>query len=129
MLRKVAAMDVALWVGQGILAAVFAASGAMKAVLSKERMIATGQTGVVDYSLPAIRLIATCELAAVPALILPGVLGRALVLTPLAAIGLAVVMIGAAIAHTKLHEPKNVAVNAVLFTICLAVAAGRLAGL
>ncbi len=122
-------MDVALWVGQAILAVVFAASGAMKAVLSKERMIATGQTGVVDYSLPAIRLIAACELAAVPALILPGLLGRALLLTPLAAIGLAVVMIGAAVAHAKLHEPKNITVNAVLFTICLAVAAGRLAGL
>lgn len=122
-------MNVALWVGQGILAAVFAVSGGMKLVMSKDRMIASGQTGVVEYPLPAIRLIAASELAAVFALILPGVLGRAPLLVPLAAMGLAVVMIGAAVAHTKLHEPKNIAVNVVLFAICIAVAAGRLAGL
>ena len=80
-------MNVALWVVQGALAAVFAVSGAAKAVLSKERMLATGQTGVRDYSLPAIRMIAACELAAVLGLILPGLLGRGLALTPLAAVG------------------------------------------
>jgi hypothetical protein len=37
--------------------------------------------------------------------------------------------IGAAVAHTTLGEPRNVAVNAVLFLICIAVATGRLTGL
>ncbi len=50
-------------------------------------------------------------------------------LTPLAAVGLAVVMVGAAVAHTRLREPRNVAVNAVLFVLCLPVAAGRFAEL
>jgi len=59
----------------------------------------------------------------------PGLAGRALVLTPLAAVGLAGVMVGAAVAHTRLREPRNVAVNAVLFVICVGVAAGRFAGL
>lgn len=122
-------MNAALWIAQGLLALVFAASGAMKAVMSKERMIASGQTGVLDYSLGAIRTIAACELAAVVGLILPGLWGRFLVLTPVAAVGLAVVMVGAAVAHTKLGEPRNVAVNAVLFLICVAVAAGRFTGL
>jgi hypothetical protein len=84
---------------------------------------------VRDYSPPAIRTIAACELAGVAGLILPGLLGRALVLTPLAAIGLALVMIGAAVAHTRLSEPRNVAVNAVLLAICVFVAVGRLRGL
>src|SRR5271170_34346 len=122
-------MNVALWIGQAVLALVFAVSGALKAVQSKERLLATGQTGVRDYPLWAIRVIAVCELAAVFGLILPGVLGRALVLTPLAAVGLAGGMIGAAVAHARLGEPRNVAVNAVLFAICIAVAAGRFAGL
>jgi hypothetical protein len=61
----------------GVLAAVFTASGAMKLVMSKERMIAAGQTGVRDYSLPAIRMIALCELAAVVGLVAPGLIGRA----------------------------------------------------
>jgi DoxX-like family len=119
----------ALWIAQGLLALVFVASGGMKLVMSKQRMIASGQTGVRDYSLGAIRAIAACELAAVLGLVLPGLLGRFLVLTPLAAAGLAVVMIGAAVAHTELGEPRNVAVNAVLFLICVAVAAGRFTGL
>lgn len=58
-----------------------------------------------------------------------GLVGRAQVLTPLAALGLALVMIGAAVAHTRLHEPRSVAVNTVLFAICLWVAIGRLHGL
>ena len=122
-------METALWIGQGVLAAAFTASGAMKLVMSKERMIATGQTGVRDYSFPAIRTIALCELAGVVGLVAPGLIGRAQVLTPLAALGLAMVMIGAAVAHTRLREPRNVAVNAALFAICLWVAIGRLHGL
>jgi hypothetical protein len=122
-------MNAALWAGQIVLAVVFTFSGALKLVMSKERMLATGQTGVRDYSLPAIRMIAACELAGAAGLILPELIGRAFVLTPLAAIGLALVMIGAAVAHTRLSEPRNVAVNAVLFAICVFVAVGRLRGL
>lgn len=122
-------MSVVLWIGQGLLAVVFAVSGGLKAVQSKERMLATGQTGVRDYPLDAIRVIALCELTAVIGLILPGIVGRGLVLTPLAAVGLAVVMAGAAVAHTRLREPRNVAVNAILFAICTLVAIGRFTGL
>ncbi len=38
-------------------------------------------------------------------------------------------MIGAAMTHIRLREPRNVAVNAVLFAICALVAVGRFAGL
>ncbi|SNV92456.1 Uncharacterised protein [Mycolicibacter terrae] len=37
-------------------------------------------------------------------------------------------MIGAAWAHTRLHEPASVAVNAVLFSLALFVLVGRLFG-
>jgi hypothetical protein len=122
-------VSVVLWIGQGLLAVVFAVSGGLKTMQSKERMLATGQTGVRDYPLGAIRVIALCELTAVIGLILPGIVGRGLVLTPLAAVGLAVVMAGAAVAHTRLREPRNVAVNAILFAICVLVAIGRFTGL
>jgi hypothetical protein len=36
-------------------------------------------------------------------------------------------MVGAARAHARLHEPRNVAVNLVLLALCLFVAIGRLA--
>ncbi len=80
-------MSVALWIGQGILAVVFAVSGGLKAVQSTQRMLATGQTGLLDFPRGAIRVIAGCELAAVAGLIVPGVLGHAVALTPLAAVG------------------------------------------
>ncbi|MGH3906612.1 MAG: DoxX family protein [Pseudonocardiaceae bacterium] len=121
-------MNVALWIGQGVLAAVFALSGALKSTQSKERMLATGQTGVRDVPLPAIRLIAACELLAVTGLLVPTATGIVPVLTPLAALGLAVVMVGAGAAHARLREPRTVAVNAVILLVCLAVAVGRFAG-
>ena len=43
------------------------------------------------------------------------------------AVGLGIIMIGAARAHARLHEPKNVATNLVLLALCLFVAIGRLA--
>ncbi|MGH3794581.1 MAG: DoxX family protein [Pseudonocardiaceae bacterium] len=121
-------MNVALWIGQGVLAALFAVSGALKSAQSKERMLATGQTGVRDVPLPAIRLVAACELLAVIGLLVPQATGIVPVLTPLAALGLAVVMVGAAAAHARLREPRTVAVNAVILLVCLAVAVGRFAG-
>jgi len=98
----------------------------LKSVQSKERLLATGQTGVRDFPLRAIRAIAACELAAAIGLIVPGLVDRAPALTPLAAVGLAVLMV-AGIVHTRLGEPRNVAVSAVLLVICLLVAVGRFA--
>jgi hypothetical protein len=37
-------------------------------------------------------------------------------------------MVGAAWAHSRLHEPRNVAVNAVLFALAAFVMVGRLFG-
>ena len=122
-------MNIALWICQGILAAVFLFSGLQKSVQTKERMIASGQTGVKEYSLPFIRFIATLELLAVVGLILPWATRTASVLTPLAAAGLGIIMLGAARAHARLHEPRNVATNFVLLALCVFVVIGRFAGL
>lgn len=118
-------LNIAIWICQGVLALAFATSGTLKGTQSKPRMIATGQTGVQGYSLPFIRFIAICELFGVAGLILPTALGIFPALTPLAAIGLAIIMIGAAHAHWVLREPRNVAVNATLFALCIFVAWGR----
>jgi hypothetical protein len=118
-------MDTALWIGQGLLAAIFLGSGLAKSTMSKERLIDTGQTGVVFFPLPAIRVIAALELLGVLGLILPWLTGIARVLTPLAAVGFACLMVGAAVTHTKLREPRNVAINAAIFAVCVFVALGR----
>ena len=118
-------MNSVMWLAQGLLALVFSFSGAVKGTQSKERLLATGQTGVRDYPIGFIRFIAACELLGAVGLILPWATTIAPVLTPLAALGLGIIMIGAARAHARLHEPRNVAANLVLLSLCVLVLLGR----
>lgn len=121
-------MNVALWIGQGLLAAVFLYSGIAKSSMSKARLIEIGQTGVARYPLPFIRVIAGLELAGAVGLIVPEATGIAPILTPLAAVGLAVIMVGAAFSHRVLGEYKQIGGNIVLLLICVFVAVGRFGG-
>jgi len=119
-------MDLALWVGQCSLAVMFAVSGSVKLTQSKQRMLDTGQTGVAPFPLPVIRVVAAAELLAVPGLILPWATGVAPVLTPLAAAGLIVFMVGAAWSHARLRELKAVVINLALLGVAAFVLVGRL---
>ncbi|ORX08562.1 DoxX family protein [Mycolicibacillus trivialis] len=119
-------MNVALWTAQLVLAAVFAMSGAAIITMSRERLLATGQTGVAMFTTPVVRVTAAMELLAAVGLVAPGLTGIGTVLTPLAAAGLCAVMVGAAWAHARLGEPLSVAVNVVLFTLAAFVILGHL---
>lgn len=130
-------MNVALWVAQIVLAAVFLTSGIVKGTQPKDKLIATGQTGVAPFPLQVIRLTAFAELLAVAGLVLPWLTGIARVLTPAAAAGLVIVMIGAMASHSTLlradravgrgnREARNVAANLVLMALCVFVVVGRL---
>lgn len=69
---------------------------------------------------------AVLEVAGAFGLILPWLTGNARVLTPLAATGLAIVMVGAAVSHWGLREFKQVfGVNLVLFATLTIVVIGR----
>ena len=85
-------MNVALWIIQVLLAALFVFSGGMKLVLPIEKM----QDPV---ALPGLflRFIGVCELLGGIGLILPSLLRIRPSLTPLAAAGLVVIMIGAVV--------------------------------
>ena len=122
-------MNTVTWVFSGILAAIFAYSGAVKATMSRARLIATGQTGIAPFPMPLVRVVAICELLRGRRPLRP--LARpthARVLTPLAAVGLTIVMIGAATSHASLREPKPVAANVTLLASPF-VAASRFAAL
>jgi hypothetical protein len=62
-------------------------------------------TGVVNVRLPAMRFTAYCEVLGLIGLILPYATGVLPILTPLAAIGLGVIMVLAARIHLGLGEP------------------------
>jgi DoxX-like family len=122
-------MNIALWIGQSLLAVVFAVSGGYKISKSKQWLVDNGQTGVVFFPTPAIRVIAALELLGVLGIILPWATGIAPILTPLAAVGFAMLMVGAAISHSKLREPRAVAINVVIFAVASFVAWGRFSGI
>ena len=85
-------MNVALWIVQGLLAALFVFSGGMKLVLPVEKM-----TDPVALPGLFLRFIGVCEVLGGIGLILPSLLRIRPGLTPLAAAGLIVIMIGATV--------------------------------
>ena len=117
-------MNVVLWVLQIILALVFAAAGVMKATQPKEKLAAR-LPWVEDFSPAVVRFIGVVELLGAIGLVLPAAVGIAPVLTPLAATGLAVVMVLAMLTHRRRHEPSAIAFNAVLLVIAAVIAWGR----
>jgi hypothetical protein len=64
-------------------------------------------------------------LLAAVGLIVPSLTGILPWLTPVAAAGLIIVMIGSAVFHLSRHEYANVAIGLVLVVLCVTVAYGR----
>src|ERR1700742_1580776 len=118
-------MNLALWIVAGVLAASFAGSGLMKLLVPKEKLVSAGQGWAQDVTPTNIRLIGVVELLGAAGLILPAVTHIAPVLVPLAAIGLALVMVGAAVVDARRNEPGDSRVNAVLLALAVFVAWGR----
>jgi len=85
-------MMYALWIVQGLLAIIFLFSGGMKLVLPLEAM-----TGPIPVPGLFLRFIGVAEVLGAIGLILPGVLRIRPGLTPLAAAGLVIIMIGATV--------------------------------
>jgi uncharacterized membrane protein YphA (DoxX/SURF4 family) len=117
-------MNVLLWILQIALAVMFAMAGVLKSTQPKEKL-ASSLPWVEDFSAGTVRLIGLVELLAAIGLILPAATGVATVLTPLAATGLAVVMVLAALTHRRRGEPSAIAFNAVLLVVAIVIAWGR----
>ena len=85
-------MTYALWIVQGLLAALFLFAGGMKLVLPIEEL--TAQTPLPGLF---VQFIGVAEVLGALGLILPGLLRIRPGLTPLAAAGLVIIMIGATV--------------------------------
>ena len=77
-----------------------------------------------DFSAGTVKFIGAAELAGALGLIVPAVTGIAVVLTPLAATGLAVTMLLAALTHIRRREPGRIALTVVLMLVAAFVAWG-----
>jgi len=117
-------MDIALWIVQGLLAFVFLLSGLMKATQSIETL--SEKIGDwVKASPQATRAIGIVEVLSAIGIILPLGINVLPILTPLAAIGLALTMAGAIITHLKRKEMPQIMVNVVILSMAVFAAYGR----
>ncbi len=117
-------MGIALWVIQGLLAVAFLGAGASKLSQPKEKLL-KNMAWVEDFSQPAVRLIGTAEALGAIGVVVPALTGIVPWLTPLAALGLVLLMVGAALTHLRRKEYSNIAINAALLVLATLVAYGR----
>ena len=117
-------MNVFLWILQWLLAVAFAVAGVLKSTQPKEKL-APQMPWVEDFSQPTVRFIGVAEFLGALGLVLPALTGIAPILTPLAATGIAVIMLLAALVHARRKEPSGISVTAVLLVLAAIVAWGR----
>ena len=90
-------MTYALWIIQGLLAAIFLFAGGTKLVLPLDVLMSMGSPNQIQLPGWFVRFIGVVEVLGALGLILPGLLRIRPGLTPLAAAGLVIIMIGATV--------------------------------
>jgi DoxX-like family len=120
-------MNLALWIVAGLLAVAYLAGGGAKLIMTKQKIAAFGPSGrwVEDFSAGTVKAIGALEVLGAAGLILPAVLGIAPILVPLAALGLAIIMVGAAITRIRRREYKYLVGDLVYLALAGFVAWGR----
>src|SRR4030088_3188429 len=88
-------MSIVLWIVQALLALLFLFAGGTKLILSVEQMQAMGSPNQIMLPALFIRFIGVCEVLGGLGLILPRLFRIRPGLTPLAAVGLSIIMVGA----------------------------------
>lgn len=118
------ALHIGLWVVQGLLAAAFLAIGVTKTSTPIDQL-ASKMPWVTTAPEAFVRFVGTVELAGALGLVLPSVTRIKPWLTPLAAAGLAIMMIFAAGLHVFRGETEVLPVNLIFGVLAAFVAWGR----
>ena len=113
-------MNRLLWIIKVALALLFLFAGSMKFIMSGEEM-----TAAVDMPVLFLRFIGACEILGAMGLVLPGLLEIRTGLTPLAAAGLVVIMIGATVTTAVVMGPPLAVIPLVAGLLAASVAYGR----
>lgn len=112
--------NVLLWTAQVLVAALFLFAGVAKLMMPAEVLAA--QSGMPGTFL---HFIAVCEVLGAAGLILPGLLGIQPFLTPLAAAGLTIIMLGAVITSLVTLGPSAALLPLVVGVMTAVVARSR----
>ena len=121
-------MDIVLWIAAGALAIIFMLTGILKLTQPKEKL-AKNMKWVEDFEPWNIRAIAALEVVGALGIIVPLLTGFMLWLVPLAALGLALTMVGAMYTHWRRKETPMMAGNVILLLLALFVAYSSYTGL
>ena len=99
-------------------------AGIMKSFQPKEKL-APKLPWVKDFSAATVKLVGVSELLGGIGLILPGATGILPILTPIAAIGIGIIMLLAAVYHFQHKEYQGIGINIFLLALAAFIAYGR----
>jgi uncharacterized membrane protein YphA (DoxX/SURF4 family) len=116
-------MEIVVWVLQILLALAFLGAGVMKLVRPRPALVSSGMGWADDYSDGGVKGIGALEVVGAIGLVLPAATGIAPILTPIAALGLALVMAAAVVVH--LRRKEQIVAPLVLGVLALVVAVLR----
>jgi hypothetical protein len=114
-------MLIAFWIVDGLAAIIFLAAGVLKLARPKDKLASSGLAWVEDFSTGPIKLIGLAEVLGAIGLVLPVALRIAEIVTPIAAIALAVLMVGAVFTHARRKETLVVPIVLVLLAVASAI--------
>lgn len=120
-------MTVAVWIVSGLAALLFVAAGAAK-ILRPKAAIQEQMAWAADFSGGQIKAIGALEILGAVGLTVPVATGILPILTPIAALGLIVIQIGAIVVHARRRETGMIVVNLVLIALAAFVGVGRFLG-
>lgn len=119
-------MNILLWIIQILLALLFLFAGVPKLIFSVDELMRNAPPNAMRFSDLFMKFIGVVEVLGALGLILPGLLRRRQELTPLAAVGLLIVMIGAVVVTIMSGGGVGEAmVPFVVGLLCVFVAYGR----
>jgi hypothetical protein len=119
-------MNLALWIGAGLLAAVALTGGISKSFVPRQRLAAVHGGGwTAGVSGGFVKTLGVLELLAAAGLILPGAVGIAPVLVAVTAVCWVLLMVGAMITHGRRGESTLVMLNLVYLALAVFIAWGR----
>jgi hypothetical protein len=120
-------VNIALWIAQGLLGLAYLVAGGLKVVRPRRQLVASGNFDwMKDSSDAGVNAVGLVEILGAFGVILPRLTGIAPILTPIAAIGLVVVQIGALRVHLVRNERRPLPANVLLLLLAAFVAVGRL---
>jgi uncharacterized membrane protein YphA (DoxX/SURF4 family) len=116
-------MNTLIWIAQSLLAVLFIVHGI--AMFNPPAAVQDSVVKKMGFSLPFLKIIGTLEVIGGIGLILPSWTRVMPLLSPLAALGLVVIMSGAVVSHARQAEGKQTVATSIVTLLVIFVAIGR----